>query len=159
MKIERDDLRNQRNHYSSLFDRHNGDSEAVASTSGAEVSDQLARSRQPKTAPSIGPNQSVHLADFPSVAGSTRSVSLVPQQQGTSLVTRSRQNILLKTCHKLLILLALALALSTTLSIIYSKKRSDLGGGFALGTFMLAIVAILGSAFGAYHYPHCECWK
>jgi hypothetical protein len=58
-----------------------------------------------------------------------------------------------------LILLALALALSTTLSIIYSKKRSDLGGGFALGTFMLAIVAILGSAFGAYHYPHCECWK
>lgn len=158
LKIERDDLRNQRDHYSALFGRLNEHNAVEDSTSGAEISEQSERSRQSRAAPSIGPNHSVHLAEFPSVAGSVHSAN-VAAQQSVSVNTRISKSVPLKTCHKLLVLLAIALALSTTPSIIYSKHGSDLGGSFTLDTFMLVVVAILGSAFEAYHYPHCDCWR
>ena len=143
---------------STLFGRLNEHNAVEDSTSGAEISEQSERSRQSRAASSIGPNHSVHLAEFPSVVGSVHSAN-VATQQSVSVSTRISKSFSLKTCHKLLVLLAMALALSTTLSIIYSKYGSDLGGGFTLGTFKLAVVAILGSAFEAYHYPHCDCWR
>ncbi len=134
--------------------RNNHDALASAFSCGTEQ--QRARARSNATAPRIGPNESMHLRGFPSVAGSIAGsvhAASICAVQGALSAPR------LKTCHKFLFSLAMCISLWLILSIIYSKSGSDLGRGFTLGAYVIAVTAVVGTAVGAYHYPQCTCWK
>lgn len=162
-RIETDDMKNQRDNYLRLVTILRGDDPDAASVDKVSSKQSVVSRRGHRTAApfSIGPNGSLHVPIAPSsVTGSLPTIfSSARQQQSMSALKVFLRTIPFKTCHKLIIVATALLVLYTALSIVYSKEGTDLGEGFALGSYSVTATALVATAVAAFHYPNCHCWK
>ncbi|KAI1258677.1 hypothetical protein F5Y18DRAFT_434040 [Xylariaceae sp. FL1019] len=64
-----------------------------------------------------------------------------------------------RVCYYLIATIVLGLTSSFALALWWSHSVGDVSAGFTVGSYVVAIIALLLAAAGVFHAPRCRCWE
>ncbi|KAI0161291.1 hypothetical protein GGR57DRAFT_352838 [Xylariaceae sp. FL1272] len=77
----------------------------------------------------------------------------------TVKTSTSRPPLSKRTCYYLITALAAGLVSSLILALWWARSAGDISAGFTVGSYVVAVVALVIAAAGVFHAPGCRCWK
>ncbi|KAI0198263.1 hypothetical protein F4808DRAFT_262980 [Astrocystis sublimbata] len=64
-----------------------------------------------------------------------------------------------RACYYLLSGLVIGIVASFVLALWWARTQGDISAGFTLGSYIVALDALVVAAAGIFHVPSCRCWK
>ncbi|KAI1269373.1 hypothetical protein F5Y18DRAFT_422327 [Xylariaceae sp. FL1019] len=74
-------------------------------------------------------------------------------------IFRSRPPPSKRPCYYLITTLAAGLISSLVLALWWARSAGDISAGFTVGSYVVAVVALIIAAAGVFHAPRCRCWR
>ncbi|KAI8625494.1 hypothetical protein F5Y19DRAFT_266986 [Xylariaceae sp. FL1651] len=101
------------------------------------------------TTPNIGGNPPIETQGRRSSASSTTTIKTQPPPLPPSK----------RTCYYLIAGVGVGVAASFALALWWARSQGDVSAGFTLGSYVVAVIALITAAMGMFHAPSCRCWK
>ncbi|KAI2642024.1 hypothetical protein GGS21DRAFT_486882 [Xylaria nigripes] len=64
-----------------------------------------------------------------------------------------------RICYYLIATVVVGVAASLGIALWWGLSRGDVSAGFTMGSYVVALVALVVAVFGAVHWPRCRCWS
>jgi hypothetical protein len=108
--------------------------------------------------PTTGPSQAV--MDLARISqAQTLSMAPTGSASTSSTTTKHKRRLSLPTCWIIIMLASLVVGGSLVVGLFYSIAKDQMGDGFTVAGFIIAVGTLALAVPITQHYPRCRCWK